>query len=404
MNVDIPELSLVVLIGVSGPGKSSFTRKFFQNEEIVSFDFPGMAFEAADFEALSIRVDERLAAGCFTVVDVGDLRKEYRQRLVALARKYHCRPVGVVFGGPDAAVPDLRQDGFRQVHVFLNDAEAESAVVVRTPILSNRQYDHGPFDMIGDVHGCYDELVELLRLLGYEVDEAKFTAHSPAGRKAVFLGDLVDRGPGVVPVLKLAMNMVEAGAALCVPGNHDARLQRKLTGHNVHLKYGLLQSLAELELEPPEFSVRVAEFIGALPSHYVLDDGGLVVAHAGMKLSMQGRRSGAVLSFAHYGETNGEKDEYGFPVRLNWAADYDGPAYVVYGHTPIGEPVWLNRTINIDTGCVFGGRLTALRYPEMELASVAAHFTYFKVDKPFMDEAKKAPPYPGAHSSALPPT
>jgi len=400
MNVNIPELSLVVLIGAAGSGRSSFVRKFFRDEEIISFDFPGETFGPVDFEALCLLVGQRLVAGDLTVVDVGDLRKGDRQHLVALARKYHCRPVVMVFSGPDMVVPDLRQDGFRQVHVFPNDAEAASAVLVRTPILSNRQYDHGPFDMIGDVHGCYDELVELLRVLGYEVDEARFTARSPAGRKAVFLGDLVDRGPGVVPVLKLAMNMVEAGDALCVPGNHDARLHRKLTGHDVPLKYGLLQSLAELELEPPEFSNRVAEFIGSLPSHYVLDDGELVVAHAGMKLAMQGRRSGAVLSFAHYGETNGERDEYGFPVRLNWAADYYGRAHVVYGHTPIGEPVWLNRTINIDTGCVFGGRLTALRYPEKELVSVPARFTYFKVDKPFMDEAKRAPLYPGAQSSA----
>ena len=103
-----------------------------------------------------------------------------------------------------------------------------------------------------------------------------------------------------------------------------------------------------------------------------LDDGKLVVAHAGMKEEMQGRGSGKVRDFALYGETTGETDEFGLPVRYNWAAEYRGKAMVVYGHTPVPEPEWLNRTINIDTGCVFGGKLTALRYPEKELVSVPA--------------------------------
>src|SRR5204863_2243151 len=111
-------------------------------------------------------------------------------------------------------------------------------------------------------------------------------------------------------------------------------------------------------------------------SHFVLDDGKLVVAHAGMKEIMQGRGSGAVRDFALYGETTGETDEFGLPVRYNWAAEYHGVAQVVYGHTPVPQPEWLNRTINIDTGCVFGGKLSALRYPEGELVSVPARRVY----------------------------
>jgi protein phosphatase len=129
------------------------------------------------------------------------------------------------------------------------------------------------------------------------------------------------------------------------------------------------------------------DFIDGLVSHYVLDDGKLVVAHAGLKESMQGRGSGQVRSFALYGETTGESDEFGLPVRHDWAAEYRGRATVVYGHTPVPEPEWLNGTINIDTGCVFGGRLTALRYPERELVSVEAARTYCQPVKPLLSAA-----------------
>jgi protein phosphatase len=180
------------------------------------------------------------------------------------------------------------------------------------------------------------------------------------------------------------MSMVEAGTALCVPGNHDVKLLQKLRGKDVKMTHGLADSVAQLEAESPEFRSKVAAFLDGLISHYVLDDGKLVVAHAGMKEEMQGRGSGAIRSFALFGETTGETDEFGLPIRYNWAADYRGKASVVYGHTPIAEPQWLNRTINIDTGCVFGGKLTALRYPEKEFVSVSAHKTYYEPAKPLV--------------------
>src|SRR5665811_2551622 len=135
----------------------------------------------------------------------------------------------------------------------------------------------------------------------------------------------------------------------------------------------------------------IAEFLDGLISHYVLDGGKLVVAHAGMKEEMQGRGSGRVRDFALYGETTGETDEFGLPVRYNWAAEYRGQAVMVYGHTPVPDPEWLNRTINIDTGCVFGGKLTALRYPDRDLVSISAKQTYAQPAKPFLAEAAKAP-------------
>jgi polynucleotide kinase-phosphatase len=232
-------------------------------------------------------------------------------------------------------------------------------------------------------------LILLLQQLGYDTQETEADAQNfgfaiipPAGRKAIFLGDLVDRGPASPQVLKLVMSMVNAGTALCVPGNHDMKLHQKLSGRNVQLKHGLALTMEQLAQESEEFVKIVAVFLDKLVSHYLLDNGNLVVAHAGLREEMQGRGSGAVRAFCMYGETTGETDEFGLPVRYNWAADYRGRAMVVYGHTPVPEPEWLNNTIDIDTGCVFGGSLTALRYPERELVSVPAREVYYESAKP----------------------
>ena len=297
----------------------------------------------------------------------------------------------------------LRKEGFRYIFTMPTPEEVEAVTVERIPLWTDKRAEHGPFDIIGDVHGCADELEELLRRLGYaesrlEGDDPLWGSRifvPPRGRKAVFLGDLVDRGPRILDTVRLVRNMVWAGSALCVPGNHDEKLVRKLRGRNVQIKHGLAETLAEIDVLPEDvrapFSQQLADFLDDLVSHYVLDDGKLVVAHAGMKQEMQGRGSGRVREFALYGETTGETDEFGLPVRFNWAAEYRGPAMVVYGHTPVPEPDWLNRTVNIDTGCVFGGKLTALRYPEKEFVSVPAARTYSKPSRPFLPEGRPAP-------------
>ncbi|HLJ88456.1 MAG TPA: polynucleotide kinase-phosphatase, partial [Candidatus Angelobacter sp.] len=293
----------------------------------------------------------------------------------------------------------LEREGFRHVFVLSSPEEVDAVKVVRERLWTNLRHEHGPFDIIGDVHGCYEELVALLQSLGYRIEHKSEGSEGPegpdvtvpAGRRAIFVGDLVDRGPGIPDVLRLVMKMVQQGQALCVPGNHDVKLFRKLRGRDVQVTHGLADSLEQLEKENPEFIKSVVKFLDDLVSHYVLDDGKLVVAHAGMKEEMQGRGSGKVRDFALYGETTGETDEYGLPVRYNWAAEYRGKAMVVYGHTPVAEPEWLNRTINIDTGCVFGGKLTALRYPEKELVSVPALRTYYQSARPFLKEEEAAP-------------
>ncbi|HEY5042797.1 MAG TPA: polynucleotide kinase-phosphatase [Verrucomicrobiae bacterium] len=428
MKFTIPELSFVVLIGVSGSGKSTFARKHFRPTEILSSDYcRGLVSDDENrqaatkdaFEVLHFIARKRLAAGKLTVVDATNVQPESRKSLIAIAREFHCLPVAIVLDLPERVAHDrnktrpdrdfgphvirqqsqqlhrslrgLEREGFRHVHVLKSLEEIEAAVIERQPLWNNLKHEHGPFDIIGDVHGCFDELVELIRKLGHGVNETAFTVQPVNGRKLVFVGDLVDRGPKVPQVLKLVMNAVASGAALCVPGNHDAKLMRKLRGREVQVTHGLAESLAQLANEPEEFRKCVAEFIDDLVSHYVLDDGKLVVAHAGMKESMQGRGSGAVREFALFGETTGETDEFGLPVRYNWAVEYRGAATVVYGHTPLPEPEWLNRTINIDTGCVFGGKLTALRYPENELVSVPAKQTYAESRKPFLPPEDQAP-------------
>jgi protein phosphatase len=258
----------------------------------------------------------------------------------------------------------------------------EQTTVARVPLWNNKKHDHGPFDIIGDVHGCLVELRTLLQKLGW--DTACEPPTPPPGRKAVFVGDLVDRGPDSPGVLKLVMALVQNGSALCVPGNHEVKLLKFLSGKKVSLKHGLERTAQQLEAETEEWKASVARFVDGLVSHVVLDGGNLVVAHAGLKAEMQGRGSGAVRQFCLFGETTGETDEFGLPVRYNWAADYRGSATVVYGHTPVPEATWLNRTLCIDTGCVFGGKLTALRWPEKAIVSVPATAEHYPPTKPLL--------------------
>jgi len=237
------------------------------------------------------------------------------------------------------------------------------------------------FDVVGDVHGCLSELRELLGRLAYTIEDD--VLRHQEGRLFVFLGDLVDRGPDTVGVLRLAMASVAAGTARCVVGNHDDKFRRALLGRPVKVKHGLAETLEQVAREPARFRKEAMAFIEGLPDHLILDEGRLVVAHAGLPEALHGRSSRRVRDFAMYGLTTGRLDAAGLPERLDWAADYSGQAIVVYGHTPVVEPVWVNGTIDIDTGCVYGHRLTALRYPELELVAVPARRIHVEKSGPF---------------------
>ncbi|MGW7027015.1 polynucleotide kinase-phosphatase [Streptomyces xanthophaeus] len=419
----VTDLSLVVLIGATGSGKSTFARKHFKPTEVISSDYcRGLVADDENdqsaskdaFEVLHYIAGKRLAAGRLTVVDATSVQADARRQLVQLARAYDVLPIAIVLDLPEevcaqrnstrpdrAGMPraviqrhrrDLRRslrglerEGFRKVHVLRTVEEAENAEVVLEKRFNDLTHLTGPFDIVGDIHGCSSELETLLGKLGYEDG-----AH-PQGRTAVFVGDLVDRGPDSPGVLRRVMGMVKSGNALCVPGNHENKLGRHLKGSKVQRTHGLAETIEQLEAEPEEFVQEVREFIRGLVSHYVLDGGRLVVCHAGLPEKYHGRTSGRVRSHALYGETTGETDEFGLPVRYPWAEDYRGKAAVVYGHTPVPDTSWINNTICLDTGAVFGGRMTALRWPERELVDVPAEKVWYEPVKPLAAEA------PGGH-------
>ena len=429
MNIEIPHGALVVLVGPSGAGKSTFASKHFSATEVISSDVcRGLVSDDENdqtvsreaFELVRFIAEKRLALHRLTVIDATSVRREDRKMYVDLARKYHVLPVAVVFDinesichernanrpdrdfGPHVVrrqvremrrgIRGLQREGFRYIHTFSSPEEVERALVERTPLWTDRTDLHGPFDIIGDIHGCFDELIELLTRLGYRIDAQgrQCDIETPAGRTAIFLGDFGDRGPRTPDVYRLVEQMVREGVALAVPGNHDVKLGRHFAGRNVRVNHGLRETLDQFA-ETDERDRRTAQaFIDGLVSHYVLDGGRLVVAHAGLPEELHGRSSRVVRETALYGVTTGRTDDYGLPERVDWAADYRGEAAVVYGHTPVGEPVWRNGTINIDTGCVFGGSLTALRYPERETVSIPAHKTYFESPKPFQLETDNA--------------
>ena len=430
--VTVPELSLVVLVGVSGSGKSTFARTHFLPTQVLSSDVcrglvaddqNDQAATPAAFDVLNYIAATRLRAGRLTVVDATNVKREDRAHLVRLAREHDVLPVAVVLDVPEGVAvernaartdrpfgagvirrqaSDLRRgmrglakEGFRKVHVLDGVARIEAATIAYEKQYNDRRDDHGPFDVIGDVHGCRAELEQLLGELGYALtrdgEGRPVDAAHPQGRRAVFVGDLVDRGPDSPGVLRLVMGMVGAGHALAVPGNHENKLVRALRGRNVTVSHGLETTLAQLESESPQFRKEVEDFCYGLVSHYVLAGGALVVAHAGLKESLQGRSGGRVRSFALYGETTGETDEFGLPVRYPWAQEYRGRATVLYGHTPVPEPEWVNDTLCLDTGCVFGGRLTALRWPERELVAVRAARVYYEPARPFLPAGEPVP-------------
>jgi protein phosphatase len=439
MRIELPELCLVALIGASGSGKSTFAKNHFKPTEILSSDyFRGLVSDdetdqsasGAAFDSLFYIAHKRLEAGKLTVIDATNVQKKSRDGILRLAREQNVLAAAIVFDMPQSlciernkarqdrnfgphvvqgharelkrSIKHLRKEGFRFVYTFTSPDEA--AEIVRTKLWNDKKDETGPFDIIGDVHGCYDELCVLLEKIDYTVDRNACTALPPANRRAVFLGDLCDRGPKNAEVLRLVMNMSEAGTALCISGNHDVKLLRKLRGADVQLTHGLDRTVSQLERESPEFIERTSAFLDGLVSHYVLDRGRLVVSHAGLKEAWQGRSSGRVREFCLYGETTGETDEFGLPVRIDWAGEYRGKALVVYGHVPSREPRFLNNTVCIDTGCVFGGSLSAYRYPEGEVVSVAAAREYYAPAKSLDYDSTAVPS--GAASSAgdgLPP-
>lgn len=431
MQITLPEFCLVLLVGATGAGKTSFARKHFSPTEVVSSDHcramitddeNNQTVTEEAFEILNLIVEKRLQHRKLTVIDATNVLPKSRQLFLKMAKRNYAGIVLIVLDLPKAILEarlaartdrhfganvieehqqaltafleDVKREGFRKIYRLQTPEAIENVTIIRNKMPSNQTVDKNAFDIIGDVHGCADELKTLLLKMGYTIETGEafpygYLVTPPAGRKAFFVGDLTDRGPDSPTVLRIVISMVEMKTALCVCGNHDDKLRRALEGNKVNTAHGLAATLEQLAKEPPAFSEAVLAFLKKLAPHYMLHKGKLAVAHAGIKETMQGKQSGNVRSFCLYGDTTGKYDRFGMPIRLDWAADYSGKALVVYGHTPQHKAIFRNNTINIDTGCVFGGKLTALRYPERVLEEVQAKTLYCQPSRPFIPESEQ---------------
>ncbi|MCL6635386.1 MAG: AAA family ATPase, partial [Peptococcaceae bacterium] len=405
---------LLVLCGAPGCGKSTFASRFFRDTVTVSSDRcralvsdheTNMAASREAFKLFRFTIERRLALGRFTVADSTAVTRRARRELLRIGRKYGFHVALLVFNVPlDTCLArnagrDRRvihpviagmqkmlrrtlytahEEGFDSVHVITDEELRDPSLEVE--IRHHEATLPGPFDIIGDIHGCYGELVALLTRLGYRRQFNYYT--HPAGRKAVFLGDLTDRGPRSLDCFWLVKAMVDSGNALYVPGNHCRKLSRYLEGRNVQVGHGLEKTVAEInalaENEREYFREEFLQLYRQAPPYLILDRGRLVVSHGGIREDMIGRVTERVRNFCLFGDATGETTEEGLPVRRDWARQYRGEALVVYGHTPVPEAEFVNNTIDIDQGCVMGGKLTALRYPEREVVQVPALAAYYQ--------------------------
>lgn len=241
------------------------------------------------------------------------------------------------------------------------------------------------YDFISDIHGCYKELCELLTTLGYKKDNKAYVHQD--SRKAVFVGDITDRGDNSVEVIRLVSEMVSSGCAIYVPGNHCNKLYRYLIGRPVTVNHGLETTVYEINsLSEPSRKKLISSFLilyKNAPLYIPLDDTQVVAAHAGLTEALYGSYSKEAERFVLYGDVTGQKDKNGLPIRGDWALNYHGSRLIVYGHTPVLSPRYVNNTVNIDTGCVFGNALTAFRYPEKKTISVPSSYSFLPFKFPF---------------------
>lgn len=335
-------------------------------------------------EELMAALQKAAKANETAVFDATGLQPQQWQKIRRIAKTHPIRLEVLAFEPDNRTKSYLRQLGLRKVQAVTTNSQIDWR---RPP--SWQVEEKPPFDIIGDVHGCIHELRELLKRLGYRIrkDKQQYIGEHPEGRRIIFVGDLVDRGPNSAEVLRLVMDLWDAGLALAVPGNHDDKLMRRLMGRKTNLRHGLAETLEELERQKDAeaFKIRILTFLKSLPDHLILDEGRLVVAHAGLKEAFHGRTNGVVRAYCLYGEVTGSVDEEGLPIRRNWAGVYEGDAYVLYGHSPVVEARWQNKTMDLDTGCCFGGKLTALRYPELTLESVQAQQQYSEPVRPLTE-------------------
>lgn len=410
MTLRFPAVALILLVGPSGSGKSTVAGRYFKPTEVlssdrcramVSDDETRQDINEDAFGLLHFWLNLRLKNRRFTVVDSTALKSASRDRLLAIAAQHRVPVYALALDVPLEEC--VRRDNERERQVGRKVIERQYATFEQVKrelakekrlqgydLVSMEEIDglsiergglaktSARFDIIGDVHGCYLELADLFEKLGYQWDAKELPVH-PQGRIPVFVGDLTDRGPDSPKVLQVVVEMVASDSALFVPGNHDDKLFRMLKGNKVTRSHGLDLTEQQLNELPEEaraaLTTDVLTYLAAAPPYLVLDEGKLVVAHAGIREEMIGRYDGHVRQFTLYGDVRGF-EESGRPIRYDWAQEYLGSALITYGHTPQEEIRFVGNTINLDGGCVFGGSLNALRYPEREIVTIPARAIY----------------------------
>ena len=413
ITITYPATALVLLVGPSGSGKSTFAARHFAPSEILSSDAARRmvaddagAQDASEdaFTLLHHWMDLRLKRRRFTVVDSTALKPSSRDSLLKVAHARHVPVFALALDVsfeeclrrallrmerivPETAIRrqhaqfenarrEIARDSRFAGHNILSEAEIESVTIQR----GDSAVNSNGFDMIGDVHGCWHELGDLWEKLGYAWDTKMGLPRHPGGRIPVFVGDLADRGPDSPHVLQTVSAMVASGLALFAPGNHDDKLFRMLKGNKVTRSHGLELTEAQMDALPlaerEALTTDILTYLAAAPPYLVLDEGRLIVAHAGMRTEFLGRTDGQVKQFTLYGDVRGFEPGTNKPIRYDWAGEYVEDALIAYGHTPQETVRFVGNTINLDSGCVFGGSLTALRYPERETVSVPARAVY----------------------------
>lgn len=360
-NIRIPAAAVVLILGGKNAPLARMADRFDQATACPwDVNTPDQALES---------LHAALSAGPQARVCMLRSHPKARKAVATAARKHGARTVCIRL--PGAEEVDATAE---RIDAVYDVADPADAIIEIVPMPVDLRRDHGPFDIIGDIHGCALELLLLLVLLGHAIrdDDGFELVRHPDGRRVILLGDLTDRGPDNLRSLEIAHELQTRFGALLVLGNHDEKLRKWLGGANVRVAAGLAMTIAELEVLPEDERRRMGEWLGGLETHYVLDGGRLVVAHAGLAEEHHGRTTNGAHSFGLYGKPTGGVDDDGMPLAEDWALDYSGSATVVHGHVVYPEVRQINNVVAIDTGCVFGNKLTAYRWPERTFMEVKA--------------------------------
>lgn len=414
MMISIPEFSLVIMIGGTGSGKTTFVNKHFSPDEIISSDTIRKMITGAEgnedntvvFSYMNTIISERLKRKLTTVVDATHLNEESRHDMIMLAKKYYALPIAFVMNTsltkclennnnrvdsrPEYVVRNHNRiarslypkyEGFSQIEKI--DYENDY-IISRHVLRNNKKSVHGPFDIIGDIHGCYDELIDLMKKCGYIIKIHQgphriiHTIYHLDGRKLVFLGDLCDRGPKIMESMFLVMDIVNSEMGYCVRGNHDQRFLDYLEGKEVSHTHGFKETIEQLSVydgHKRDIHMELKKFFSTMNSYILFDDGKLVASHCGIDKNMIGGAGIMVSNRCVFGNTRLTAKK-----RYEWIYENDTKALQVFGHLSVMDSKFINNAICLDNGCVYGYKLTALKYPELSLVSENAHSIHYKHD------------------------